>query len=191
MSIRDGDPDAEAKARAALELLVDAFLIDRRANRDCFARAHVLGMRISRTFGCRDSFDPDQDHYVNACGVLALHNRFGLSPGGPTVGCCSICGAGDFECDHVPGRTYNGAICHRVVTEFDVREISLVRVPRDPRCFRIMRPRTRTEVEATPDDQLAPGELPVCRHCEGCSGRFGARDDDLDPSRWGRLPAEG
>lgn len=188
---RNGEADAEDRAREALELLVDAFLVDRVGNSDCFARAHALGLWINRRFGCQESYDSEGDSYVNKCGVIALHSRIALSPGGTTTGSCSICGAGDFECDHVSGRIYDGERCRWTIVEWNLAEISLVRVPYDPRCYRIAVPRTKAEVEAALGKKLAPGELPACRHCAVCKGRYGPSENDLDPSRWGDLPKEG
>lgn len=188
---RNGDADAEQHARAALELLVDAFLVDRVGNSDCFTRAHALGLWINRRFGCRETYDPEDESYVNKCGVLALHSRIALSPGGTTTGICSICGAGDFECDHVSGRLYDGEPCYRTIVEWKLAEISLVRVPHDPRCYRIAVPRAKAEVEATLGKKLAPGESPECHHCATCEGRYGPNADDLDPSRWEDLPRQG
>jgi len=189
-AIAAGEAGAEERARAALELLVDAFLVDRVANIDCFARAHALGLRINRRFGCLESFDPEKKRYANKCGVLALHSRIALSPGGTTTGVCSICGSGDFECDHVPGRCYNGEMCQRVIVRWDIAEISVVRVPYDPRCYRVAIPRTQAEVEATLGRDLASGEVPECHHCESCKGRYGPDEEDLDPSQWTDLPEE-
>jgi hypothetical protein len=188
---RNGDADAEQHARRALELLVDAFLVDRVGNSDCFARAHALGLWINRRFGCQESYDSEDESFVNKCGVLALHSRIALSPGGTTTGICSICGAADFECDHVSGRIYDGERCYRTIVEWNLAEISLVRVPYDPRCYRIAVPRTKAEVEATLGKKLAPGELPGCHHCAICEGRYGPNEDDLDPSHWEDLPQEG
>jgi hypothetical protein len=185
-AIKAGAADAEVQARAALEILVDAFLVDRQGNRDCFARAHALGRRVNLTFGCHASYDSDSDCYGNDCGILALHSRFGLSPGGPTVGICTVCGAGDFECDHVPGRLYEGQVCRRVIREWDVREVSVVSVPHDPRCYRINRVETRDVVERALGRALKEDELPECRHCQECRGT--PSTDDLDPSRWTALP---
>jgi hypothetical protein len=187
-ALEHDEAEAEERAREALELMVEAFLLDRSENRDCFAAAHSLGREVNLRFGCPWSFDTDRDTYENACGVLALHNRFGLSPGGPTVGCCSICRAGDFECDHVPGRRYDGERAHRVITQFDLREISLVTVPRDPRCYRVHFPKSRQEVERLRGRPLGPGDQPVCEHCRDCPGGEGPSAEDLDPDSWDPLP---
>lgn len=188
---RNGETDAEQRARTALELLVDAFLVDRVGNSDCFARAHALGRWINQKFGCRGSFDPEDECYVNKCGILALHSRFAFSPGGTTTGICSICGAADFECDHVSGRTYDGEACRRIIVKWNLAEVSLVRVPYDPRCYRVAVPQTKAEVEAALGKRLAPGELPECHHCKGCKGRYGPSEEDLDPSHWDDVPEEG
>lgn len=71
----------EPAFRRALELHVDAFLLDRRGNADSFAQAHRIGRELVAEFSCPLAQD-EHRHWVNRCGVLALHNRIGASPGG-------------------------------------------------------------------------------------------------------------
>lgn len=182
------DPDAERLARSAIEVLVDAFLADRRGNRACFTLAHKLGQAVNQRFGCRWMYDADSESYSNACGVLALHSRIAVSPGGPAFSICSICAAGDFQCDHVPGRVYQGQRCFREITEWRIEEISLVRIPRDPRCYRVHTPVSKREAERAKGGPLEPDERPICEHCRDCYGTRGPTEEDLDPSAWPDLP---
>jgi hypothetical protein len=184
------DADAESRARNAIEVLVDAFLADRRGNRACFTLAHRLGRMVAENYGCRLTYDADSKSFSNTCGVLALHSRIALSPGGPAFSVCSICGAEDFGCDHVPGRTYAGQPCFREITEWPLEEISLVRVPRDPRCYRVHTPITRKEAERVGGRALRPNEFLTCDHCQSCAGINGPADEDLDPASWPPLPNE-
>ncbi len=184
------EADAEQRARSAIEILVDAFLADRKGNRACFAIAHKLGRTLGRRYGCPLQLDAEAGTYTNACGILALHSRIALSPGGPAFAECSICGAGDFECDHVPGRIYDGKPCFRKIVDWHIEEVSLVRVPRDPRCYRVRRLTTVSEVEEARGRPLLPGERPVCEHCQDCYGVDGPSEEDLDPASWPDLPEE-
>ncbi len=176
--------EAEPPLRAAIERLVDAFLVDRRGHADCFAAAHTLGREVLERFGCHFMLDPKGESWSMQCGVLALHSRIGLSPGGSTLGRCSVCGASDFECDHVPGEIYAGEPCHRVIVRFDVNEISLVQKPYDPRCYRVYSPIPVPEMERIQGRPLAQGEVPLCEHCGACPGAQGPTEEDLNPDSW-------
>jgi hypothetical protein len=180
---------AESLQRSALELVVDAFLVDRRGHPECFSAAHLLGRNILQRFGCPFTFDAERQAWVLRCGVLALHSRLGSSPGGPTIGECSICGAADFECDHINGKVYDGERCHRLITRFDLKEISLTPRPHDPRCYRLDTVISAREVERRHGGPLALGETPVCEHCATCTGAQGPTDEDLNPEAWA-WPAE-
>jgi hypothetical protein len=179
---------AESLQRSALERLVDAFLIDRRGHAECFSAAHLLGREILQRFGCPFTFDAEEQAWNLRCGVLALHSRLGVSPGGPTVGECSICGAADFECDHVNGELYDGERCYRLITRFDLKEISLTPRPHDPRCYRLDTVISAREVERRHGGPLARGESPVCEHCATCTGAHGPTDEDLNPEAWAWPP---
>jgi hypothetical protein len=163
---------AEPLLRRAIELMVDAFLLDRRSNGDLFRRAHVLGALVRRRFSCQWRSD-DYGRLDNTCGILALHSRVGFSPGGKSWGRCSICGAEDFCCDHVPGRTYDGQRCFRTIYRFDTEEVSLTPRPRDPRCFRVRSP--------TPAGTTS---TVACSHCISCAGQIGPREVDVVTDSW-------
>jgi hypothetical protein len=191
MAERAGDARAAPLYREAIEHFVDAFLVDRPGHADCFTEAHALGRHVTELYGC--PMTPAGDGYWTVgCGVLALHRRLGASWAGPTLGRCSVCSVGDLECDHVPGRWYGGVHCHRIVYEVDLRDISLVPFPDDPRTYRIEIARTPREMRAARGRPLGDGEVPMCTHCvEGCDGADrGPRDDDVDQSLWPALTVD-
>lgn len=130
--------------------------------------------------------DAGGGYWTVGCGVLALHRRVGASWAGPTVGRCSVCGAGDLECDHVPGRWYNGVHCHRIVHQAELRDVSLVPFPDDPRTYRIEVAATPREIRAAQGRPLRRGEVPLCTHCtKSCNGADrGPGAEDVDQSLW-------
>lgn len=163
---------AEGALRGAIELLVDAFLLDRRGNLDAFRKAHELGALVEREFGCRWVHDRASRMSHNPCGVLALHSRIGFSPGMKTWTECMTCGAADFQCGHLGPRG---------VTRFEGGEVSFTPRPKDPRCFRTWIYLSDSEATMRPPS----GETAIdCTHCAGCYGRGGATDEDLDPASW-------
>lgn len=166
--------EAEGLLRHAIGRMVDAFLLDRKGNADLFGRAHALGTLVERRFSCRWTKVDKYDELENDCAIFALHNRIGLSPGGRNWGRCTICDADDFQCNHVPGRVYDGRLCQRHIHRWDGDEISFTPRPRDPRCFRVW---ALVEPDAAPADRR-------CRHCTACPGRSGASADDLSPASW-------
>lgn len=185
MTERTGDGRAERLYRDAIECFVDAFLVDRAGHAACFTDAHAVGRHVAERYGCPMK-DAGDGYWTVGCGVLALHRRVGASWAGPTVGLCSVCGAGDLECDHVPGRWYNGAHCHRIVHKGDLRDVSLVPFPDDPRTYRIEVAATPREIRAARGRPLRRGEVPLCTHCtKGCNGADrGPREEDVDQSLW-------
>jgi len=49
---------------------------------------------------------------------------------------CSVCGESLLDCDHEPGKMYQGTECHAMVGKAPhLREISFVKVPRNPRAL--------------------------------------------------------
>jgi hypothetical protein len=47
---------------------------------------------------------------------------------------CSICDAEYDDCDHVIGRAYMGKMCHTIIREANLAEVSFVTNPADKRC---------------------------------------------------------
>lgn len=175
---------SEAECRSGLDDLVDAFLLDRQGSSSCFTLAHRLGQMVNQRFGCpmkrtgRGTWAPN-------CPISALHARIGMSYGGTSRGHCSICDKGDLQCSHVPGRTYEGEPCIRIVDEVDLDEISYVSSPEDPRCYRVEQPISDQEVEAQLGRPLMDSEVPECLHCPECYGvTEGPKPADLDPELW-------
>jgi hypothetical protein len=184
MAERSGDARAEGFYREAIERFVDAFLVDRAGHAAGFTAAHVIGRHVAERYGCRMK-DDGNGFWTVGCGVLALHRRLGASWAGTTVGRCSICGAGDFECEHVPDQWYEGMHCHRVVYEADLKEISLVQFPDDPRTYRMEVAQTPREIRIARGRPLRRGEIPLCTHCKSCDGADrGPSMEDIDQSLW-------
>jgi hypothetical protein len=182
---RAGDPRAQQLYREAIERFVDAFLVDRAGHAACFTDAHAIGRHVAERYWCPMK-DAGDGYWTVGCGVLALHRRLGASWAGPTIGRCSVCGAGDLECEHIPGQWYDGVHCHRIVHEVDLRDISLVPFPDDPRTYRMEVARTPREIRAARGRPLRRGEVPLCTHCtERCDGADrGPRVEDVDQSLW-------
>lgn len=185
MAERAEDPRAERLYREAIERFVDAFLVDRAGHVACFTDAHAIGRHLAARYGCPMNAAGD-GYWTVGCGVLALHRRLGASWAGPTLTRCSVCGAGDLECDHLPGRWYDGVHCHRVVYVAGLHDISLVPFPDDPRTYRVEVARTPREILAAQGRPLRRGEVPLCTHCtEGCEGADrGPAEEDVDQSLW-------
>ena len=47
---------------------------------------------------------------------------------------CSICKADIRACNHIKGYGYSGVICYGIPQDFEMTTVSLVEVPKDPRC---------------------------------------------------------
>jgi hypothetical protein len=185
MAERAGDSRAEQLYRDAIERFVDAFLVDRSGHAGCFTDAHAIGRYVTERYGCPMKHIGD-GYWTMPCGVLALHRRLGSSWAGPAISRCSVCGAGDLECDHVPGRWYDDVHCHPIVYRAEMREVSLVPFPDDPRTYRTEIARTPREIRAARGRPLRRGEVPLCMHCtDDCDGADrGPREEDVDQSLW-------
>jgi hypothetical protein len=168
-------------ARGALEMaiaeLVEAFLRDRRGNADLFKLSHEAGRLLETKFGCRFSYDPDEKVFVNGCPIQTLHSRIGISIAMTTTGICSICEKRDFQCDHVPGETYDGVLCIRNVDEIlDVDHLALTS---DPDFVESLYRSTRlTEAEVISRYGSLPGQDQYLQsdHCKECDGEPAAVD---------------
>lgn len=47
---------------------------------------------------------------------------------------CTICDQNVKLCNHIPGVVYDGSLCQERIVDFEIRSISLVANPADPRC---------------------------------------------------------
>jgi hypothetical protein len=123
--------------------------------------------------------------------VSLAHNRVGFSPGYIVRAAeCSICHLDPEDCGHIAGRTYDGEVCHRILTQLDLLEVSLVGRPAQPdaRIERIgvgdaelrerLGPRFRRGIPVTCDRCLTPCDG-VRRPFEGSS--HGVILDDPGP----------
>lgn len=177
--------DAEKLLRESIEDFVNAFLFDRRGHEHCFTEAHKLGREVSSKFGCALK-QKSATAWSIECGVFAFHSRLGMSFGGATWGHCSLCGAEDFECDHVPGQFYDADMCVREIYRVELDEVSLVQFPDDPRCYRVTTDSRIEDIEASMGRVLPKGAIPICEHFKTCSGQ--PAEEDIDQSLWPPLP---
>jgi hypothetical protein len=182
--LRRGDRTrAERTYRDALRYLVYGFLIDRCANRDLFAIAHNVGRIIEHEFGCPMEYDERSDAYFSTCPIDGLHSRMGSSAAFATASDCSICGAADFQCNHIPGRTYGEHLCARVKTRvLELREISMTPHPDYPETYVMHVGQPRAEIELETGKRIARGSRRYNRHCQFCDGV--PSPEDLDPTLW-------
>lgn len=175
---------SEEHYRNALRNLSEAFLEDRRGNRDLFVVCHRIGSIIEQFFGCHLEFSKASRSYSSTCPIGALHSRLGLSIGAFSESECSICGAGDFECDHVPGEKYEGQRCQRKITNMQLDHVALTPNPDFAYTFMMNVPISLKEMEAQVGQSLSGTEPIVSTHCRDCYGRWESRAEDLDPSLW-------
>lgn len=185
-ALQRGDHDvARDQYREALRDLVDGFLEDRETNRDLFVVAHRIGEALESLGGCSWTFDEERRTFSNLCPIQGLHSRMAVSVAMITESVCSICGAADFECDHVPGETYKGEECERRVTRIvKADHIALTRNPDFTSTFLMSRVLTLAEVEEQTGQKWESGKKLFSHHCQQCYGRFEAGAEDLDPSLW-------
>jgi hypothetical protein len=183
--------EAEQLLRKALANLVDAFLIDRKGQSDLFGRAHVLGRDLVREIGCYFKYEDDKDTYTLRCPIFALHQKVALSVAWTLITRCSICEAGPFECDHVPGRSYGGAECYEQIDR--VAGLGHVAWTANPDfLYTWHQPRQFQGASLLAEGRIARlGEEISCDHCVGCAGVIGPTHGDLDPvGRVRKLVAE-
>lgn len=179
--LRRGARRGAARARNAIRDLVDAFLHDRHGNAQLFTRAHQIGRLLSETQGCPWTAGPQQ--YVLECPIYALHRGAAHSLAMTQTCICSICGKGDFECNHVPGRVYNGERCYSVVES--ISHVDHVALTASPDFLYTWHQPQQVSTESLVERGIihSVGDPAYCGHCQGCSGY--PTQDELDPA--GRL----
>jgi hypothetical protein len=129
----DAKEQAEAKAREALGILRSA--MNWLEDSDQFEVAHqaidAAGRYVRSTFGCELLYE--NGTYYQTCPVALAHHRIGLSPAMViNKSECSICHQDPEDCRHINGHMYDGEVCHRIITDVDVLEVSLVDRPLQP-----------------------------------------------------------
>lgn len=175
--------EAEEKYKSALRALVEAFLEDRLGNSDLFGVVHRVGREYESRFGCRFDFDEKTQEWVNDCPVQGLHARVGFSIGAAGISTCSVCGADELECDHVPGLEYDGEVCIREIVDMALDHVAITPTPDFTSTF------IQTTRRPKSDFKPLPGQVPVSVHCRDCYGIDGPTEDDLEPSLWPPLDA--
>jgi hypothetical protein len=189
ITLRAGGGRGAELARRAIADLVEAFLHDRAANADLFARAHGVGALLSATAGC--FWKPGPEKYTLRCPIHALHQTWATSVAMTVTTRCSICGAGELECDHLPGEIYNGEECLSVAES--IGPFGHVALTADPDfTYTWYRDQEVLTTEIVAEGTIrAAGDPATCSHCQECPGRLrGPSAGDLDPvGRWEEMAA--
>ncbi len=183
---REGGAD---EARAAIADLVEAFLHDRRVNADLYARAHRLGAMLSANEGCR--WKDGSENYTLACPIYALHQPFAHSVAMTVTSHCSLCGADAFQCEHIPGESYDGQPCYSVADK--ICSVGHIAITADPDFLYTWHQTQQQSTARLIEEGIIEkaGDPAWCSHCRGCPGSWGPTDDDLDPvGRFARLRKE-
>jgi hypothetical protein len=183
--LKHNQRNAERLLRSSLHDLVEAFLEDRQRNADLFALAHRIGLILVQTFKCPYEWREADRRWYQDCAVLALHRRIAFSVAWFWARRCTICGANEFDCVHVPGESYDGQVC-----EFErdkaigIEHVALTSNPDFTHTFMQSDQATERDVLEQFGRPLGHSESLFCNHCRNCRGYFGPDEDDLDPSRW-------
>ncbi len=186
IALRKGDERGAELARGAIADLVEAFLHDRTGNADLFARAHRVGALLSATAKC--FWTPGPEKYTLRCPIYALHQPWATSIAMTVTTRCSICGAGELECDHLPGQTYDGEECQSVAES--IGPLGHVALTANPDfTYTWYRDQEVATAEILADGTIARAGAPAtCSHCQECPGLNGPSAGDLDPvGRWERM----
>jgi hypothetical protein len=168
----------------AQRLLVEAFLEDRRQNAPFFVWAHRIGVLREERQECRWTYDPESDSFSLECPMQAIHSRVGVSVALISRHRCSICGAGDFGCEHIQGELYGGLVCEWEQTDIWIDHLAITQNPDFTYTFHNSIPRSRQEVEEELGERWEEGKILFSTHCRDCYGRYVARPDDIDSSLW-------
>ena len=183
-------PGAKASLLKAQNLLVEAFLEDRRNNARFFVWAHRIGALREERHECRWTYDQAADSFSLDCPMQAIHSRVGMSVALVSRHKCSICDAGDFGCEHIEGETYDGVECTWEQTDIWIDHVALTQNPDFVSTFQMIVPRSRKEIEEEVGETWEEGKSLFSTHCFDCYGRHFARPDDVDQTLWEGLEAE-
>lgn len=188
IALRNRDERGAGLAREAISDLVEAFLHDRAGNADLFRRAHGVGALLSSTAGC--FWTPGRETYTLRCPIYALHQTWATSLAMTVTTRCSICGAGELGCDHVPGETYDGDECRSVAES--IGPFGHVALTANPDfTYTWYRDQEVLTADIVADGTIgAAGDPATCSHCQECPGLSGPSAGDLDPGRrWEEMVA--
>lgn len=189
IALRNGDERGAELARRAIADLVEGFLHERTPNADLFRRAHGVGALLSATAGC--FWKPGLETYTLRCPIYALHQTWATSVAMTVTTRCSICGAGELGCDHLPGETYDGEECRSVVES--IGPFGHVAFTANPDfTYTWYRDQEVSTLDVVADGTIrTAGDPATCSHCQECPGRLsGPSAGDLDPvGRWEEMLA--
>lgn len=161
-------PSVESKLRRSHTILRSA--MDNLEDTPLFEEAHQLldeaGALARNTYpdGCH--LDYRDNTYYLRCPVALAHNRVAFSPElFIREAECSICHADPRTCEHVPGETYDGETCHRLITRLDILDIMLVGRPATPeaRIHEISVP--TSDLARSLGEDFQPGIPALCDRC--------------------------
>jgi hypothetical protein len=183
IALRNYDERGAGLAREAIADLVEAFLHDRTANADLFRRAHRVGALLSSTAEC--FWKPGRETYTLRCPIYALHQTWATSLAMTVTTRCSICGAGELGCDHLPGETYNGDECRSIAESIGpLGHVALTANPDFTYTWYRDQEVSTAKIVANGTIGVA-GDPATCSHCQECPGLNGPSAGDLDPvGRW-------
>lgn len=168
-TVNDGpSPSVELKLRRSHAILRSA--MDHLEDTPLFEEAHELldeAGALARNIypdGCHLDY---RDHaYHLRCPVALAHNRVAFSPELLIREAeCSICHVDPRTCEHVPGETYDGETCHRLITQVDILDIMLVGRPATPdaRINEVSVP--TSDLARTLGEEFRPGIRVLCDRC--------------------------
>ncbi len=141
-----------------------------------FELAHRLldeaGRLARQRFAKGCDFPFENGTYYMRCPVGLAHNRVGMSPAILIKQShCSICEQDPDDCEHITGRKYDGQACHRVITEAEVLEVSLVGRPNMPDARIESRSIGLSEMWSRLGPGFRPGMTVTCDRClRDCNG---------------------
>ncbi|MFG1628980.1 hypothetical protein [Kribbella sp. NPDC049227] len=135
LEARGPSSEAERKLREAHVALRSAmnWLEDSQLFHDAHRLLDEAGALARNEFptGCHLAYE--NSTYFQRCPVALAHSRVAFSPEFLVRDAeCSICHADYRNCDHVPGLTYGGEECRRVITRLDILDFMLVERPAAP-----------------------------------------------------------
>lgn len=168
------EEDAETRVRDSLGILASAmnWLEDTPEFEGAHRELDRAGAVARENFpaGCRLTYENGQ--YTQQCPAWLAHLRIGMSPGFVVKRSeCSVCGKDPEDCEHITGRKYDGQFCHRVITEADLLEISMVDRPKNPDARLTSWGIGTDELRTRLGPSWSPGMGVTCDRCLGpCDG---------------------
>jgi hypothetical protein len=181
---RHNSPRTQKALLDAQRLLVEAFLEDRKENARFFVWAHRIGAMREERGECTWTHNPDRDAFSLECPMQAIHSRVGVSVALMSRHKCSVCGAGDFGCEHVAGEVYDGVVCEWRQTDIWLDHVAITQNPDFSYTFHNSIPLSRNEIEEELGQKWQEGDALYATHCRDCYGKYFARPDDIDTSLW-------